>query len=35
VSGAGFTRLEPERLIRRRFADSDLEAFVAYHDDPR
>jgi RimJ/RimL family protein N-acetyltransferase len=34
VSGAGFTRLESERLILRRFTDSDLAPFLAYRTDP-
>jgi RimJ/RimL family protein N-acetyltransferase len=34
MSGAGFTRLESERLILRRFADSDLVPFLAYRNDP-
>jgi RimJ/RimL family protein N-acetyltransferase len=31
---AAFTRLESERLILRRFRDSDLAPFVAYRNDP-
>jgi RimJ/RimL family protein N-acetyltransferase len=31
---AGFTRLESERLILRRFDDSDLMPFLAYRNDP-
>ena len=34
VSRAGFTRLESERLILRRFTDSDLVPFLAYRNDP-
>ena len=34
VSAAGFTRLESERLILRRFTDSDLVRFLAYRNDP-
>ena len=34
MSGEGFTRLESERLILRRFADSDLVPFLAYRNDP-
>ena len=34
MNGAGFTRLETERLILRRFADSDLAPFLAYRNDP-
>jgi RimJ/RimL family protein N-acetyltransferase len=30
----GFTRIESERLILRRFEDSDLASFVAYRNDP-
>ena len=30
----GFTQLESERLILRRFRDSDLAPFVAYRNDP-
>ena len=31
---AAFTRIESERLILRRFRDSDLVPFVAYRNDP-
>lgn len=31
----GFTRIESERLILRRFRDSDLGPFVAYRNDPK
>ena len=34
MSGTGFVRLESERLVLRRFADSDLEPFLAYRNDP-
>ena len=34
MSGAGFARLESERLILRRFTDSDLAQFLAYRNDP-
>jgi RimJ/RimL family protein N-acetyltransferase len=34
IRGTGFTRLESERLILRCFADSDLEPFLAYRNDP-
>ncbi len=34
MSGTGFARLESERLVLRRFADSDLEPFLAYRNDP-
>ncbi len=34
MSGEGFTSLESERLILRRFTDSDLEPFLAYRNDP-
>jgi RimJ/RimL family protein N-acetyltransferase len=34
MSGQGFTRLETERLILRRFVDSDLVPFLAYRNDP-
>jgi RimJ/RimL family protein N-acetyltransferase len=34
MSDVGFTRIESERLILRRFEDSDLELFVAYRNDP-
>ena len=34
MSGRGFTRLESERLILRRFAGSDLEPFLAYRNGP-
>ena len=34
MSGAGFTWIESERLILRRFKDSDLDPFVAYRNDP-
>ena len=30
----GFSRIESERLILRRFVDSDLEPFLAYRNDP-
>jgi RimJ/RimL family protein N-acetyltransferase len=31
---AGFTRLESERLILRRFEESDIAPFLAYRNDP-
>ena len=34
MGDAGFTRIESERLILRRFRDSDLAPFVAYRNDP-
>ena len=34
VSDEAFDRIESERLILRRFRDSDLAAFVAYRNDP-
>src|ERR687897_1099664 len=34
MGNAAFTRLESERLILRRFRDSDLAPFVAYRNDP-
>ena len=34
MSEAPFTRIESERLILRRFEDSDLVSFVAYRNDP-
>ncbi len=34
MSGETFTRIESERLILRRFGDSDLASFVAYRNDP-
>ena len=34
MSAAGFTRLESERLILRRFTDSNLAPFLAYRNDP-
>lgn len=34
MGGTDFVRLETERLILRRFADSDLEPFLAYRNDP-
>src|SRR3712207_8217250 len=34
MSEAGFTRLESERLILRRFKASDLAPFLAYRNDP-
>jgi RimJ/RimL family protein N-acetyltransferase len=34
MSEAVFTRIESERLILRRFEDSDLIPFVAYRNDP-
>ena len=34
MSEAAFARLESERLILRRFRDSDLVPFVAYRNDP-
>ncbi len=34
MSGQEFTRLESERLILRRFADSDLAPFLTYRNDP-
>lgn len=30
----GFTRIESQRLVLRRFEDSDLETFLAYRADP-
>ena len=30
----GFSSLESERLVLRRFADADLESFLAYRNDP-
>jgi RimJ/RimL family protein N-acetyltransferase len=35
VNAEGFTRLESQRLILRRFADSDLASFLAYRNDPK
>jgi RimJ/RimL family protein N-acetyltransferase len=35
MRGEGFPRLETERLILRRFADSDLAPFLAYRNDPQ
>jgi RimJ/RimL family protein N-acetyltransferase len=34
MSEAAFTRIESERLILRRFKDSDLAPFMAYRNDP-
>jgi len=34
MGDAGFTRIESERFILRRFRDSDLASFVAYRNDP-
>lgn len=34
MSDEAFDRIESERLILRRFRDSDLAAFVAYRNDP-
>lgn len=34
MDGKGFSSLESERLVLRRFADSDLEPFLAYRNDP-
>jgi RimJ/RimL family protein N-acetyltransferase len=34
MSGAGFTRLESQRLVLRRFDDRDLAPFLAYRNDP-
>ena len=34
MSEVMFTRIESERLILRRFEDSDLTSFVAYRNDP-
>ena len=34
MDGQGFSSLETERLILRRFADSDLGPFLAYRNDP-
>ena len=34
MSDAAFARIESERLILRRFEDSDLAPFVAYRNDP-
>ena len=34
MSEAMFTRIESERLVLRRFEDSDLTPFVAYRNDP-
>jgi RimJ/RimL family protein N-acetyltransferase len=34
MSDAAFDRIESERLILRRFRDSDLAPFVAYRNDP-
>ncbi len=34
MSGGGFARLESERLLLRRFTDSDLAQFLAYRNDP-
>lgn len=34
MSEGMFTRIESERLILRRFEDSDLTSFVAYRNDP-
>jgi len=35
MSGTGFSRLESEQLILRRFVDSDLAPFLAYRNDPK
>jgi RimJ/RimL family protein N-acetyltransferase len=35
MSGQEFSRLESERLILRRFDDSDLAPFLAYRNDPQ
>ncbi len=32
---APFTRIESERLLLRRFQDSDLAPFTAYRNDPK
>ena len=34
MSDAAFDRIDSERLILRRFEDSDLDLFVAYRNDP-
>lgn len=34
MSEAAFSRIESERLILRRFKDSDLASFMAYRNDP-
>ena len=34
MDGQGFSSLETERLVLRRFADPDLEPFLAYRNDP-
>jgi len=34
MTGEAFARIESERLILRRFEDSDLTPFVAYRNDP-
>ena len=34
MGGEGFSSLESERLVLRRFVDSDLEPFLAYRNDP-
>ena len=34
MGDTGFTRIESERLVLRRFKDSDLDLFVAYRNDP-
>jgi RimJ/RimL family protein N-acetyltransferase len=34
MSGAGFVSIESERLVLRRFADSDLAPFLVYRNDP-
>ena len=34
MSGAGLIRFESERLILRRFTDSDLAPFLSYRNDP-
>lgn len=34
MSGTRFTRLDSERLILRRFGDSDLDPFLSYRNDP-
>jgi RimJ/RimL family protein N-acetyltransferase len=35
MSGQEFSRLESERLVLRRFDDSDLAPFLAYRNDPQ
>lgn len=34
MGGKDFSSIESERLVLRRFADTDLEAFLAYRNDP-